>query len=130
MVKVRVNFIKTRWMCSIDCEKYPNDCINEKLVVEHIDAFVNKGFLLAGYNVIVFSIQYINIDDCWAEMERGKDNVLVANRTRFPHGLKWLAEYANSKGIKLGSYTDYGTKTCEGYPGSKEYVDLDGIFFC
>ena len=45
--------------------------------------------------------------------------------TRFPSGIKALADYIHSKGLKFGIYTDVGTKTCAGRPGSigHEYQD-------
>lgn len=44
---------------------------------------------------------------------------------RFPNGIDGLAKYVHSKGLKLGLYTDIGTNTCGGYPGSKNYFSLD-----
>ena len=31
----------------------------------------------------------------------------------------------HSKGLKLGIYGDFGTKTCAGYPGSEFYMKID-----
>ena len=59
----------------------------------------------------------MNIDDCWPEMERDSNDQLVADKSRFPSGMKELASYVHSKGLKLGTYNDMGTKTCGGYPG-------------
>lgn len=60
----------------------------------------------------------MNIDDCWLEMERDSTTgQLVADKKRFPSGIKALADYVHSKGLKLGIYNDMGTKTCAGYPG-------------
>lgn len=42
-----------RFRCEVDCTKYPNDCINEKLIVETIDHIVDDGYLKAGYNVFL-----------------------------------------------------------------------------
>lgn len=33
---------------------------------------------------------------------------LVANKKTFPHGIKALADYVHSKGLKLGIYSDAG----------------------
>jgi alpha-galactosidase len=33
---------------------------------------------------------------------------LVANKKTFPHGIKALADYVHSKGLKLGIYYDAG----------------------
>jgi hypothetical protein len=100
-----------RFMCETDCIKHPDGCINEKLYKEMADAIVDEGYLEAGYN-------YLNVDDCWSEKER--DNVtlqMVPHKERFPHGIKALAKYAHDRGLKLGLYSDIGTKTCQGYPG-------------
>ena len=35
----------------------------------------------------------------------------------------------HSKGLKLGIYEDFGTKTCGGYPGSKFYLQQDAETF-
>src|SRR5689334_21142456 len=33
------------------------------------------------------------------------------------------------RGLKLGIYEDYGTKTCAGYPGSLDYLKIDADTF-
>jgi alpha-galactosidase len=33
---------------------------------------------------------------------------LVANTKTFPHGIKAVADYVHSKGLKLGIYSDAG----------------------
>ncbi|XP_042456824.1 uncharacterized protein LOC122041257 [Zingiber officinale] len=40
-------------------------------------------------------------DDCWAEHDRDSQGYLVANRRTFPSGIKALADYVHSKGLKL-----------------------------
>jgi hypothetical protein len=35
----------------------------------------------------------------------------------------------HSKGLKMGIYEDFGTKTCGGYPGSKFYLQEDAETF-
>lgn len=75
------------------------------------DRLVEDGFKELGY-------EYVNIDDCWSELERHPlTNRLEANKQRFPSGIKALADYVHSKGLKLGLYGDMGSKTCGGYPG-------------
>ena len=41
-------------------------------------------------------------------------------RTKFPSGIKALADYVHGKGLKLGIYSSAGTTTCAGYPASLE----------
>ena len=71
----------------------------------------------------------VNIDDCWMTHDRDENGRLYPDPERFPHGIKWLADYAHSKGVKLGIYNDYGTKTCGGYMGSEGYLQKDAQTF-
>ena len=93
--------------------------IDENLVRETADLFVKLGLKDAGY-------QYVVIDDCWMEMERDPQTMkLVPDRKKFPNGIKPLADYVHSKGLKFGIYNCAGTKTCAGYPGTRGYEYLD-----
>lgn len=49
---------------------------------------MKEGYLDAGYN-------YIAIDDCWLENKRDANNRMVADRHRFPSGMKALADYVS-----------------------------------
>jgi alpha-galactosidase len=93
---------------------------NEDMVKGIADIFVEKGLKAAGY-------QYVNLDDCWALQSRDANGKLVPDPARFPNGLKAVADYVHSKGLKLGIYTSAGTKTCNeaGFPGAlgHEYSD-------
>ena len=40
-----------------------------------------------------------------------------------------LADYVHSKGIHLGIYSDYGTQTCMGRPGSYAHERVDAQTF-
>jgi len=91
--------------------------VNEGLIKETADAMVASGMKDAGY-------QYIVIDDCW---HGARDNLgfIQPDATRFPSGMKALADYVHAKGLKFGIYSDAGAKTCGGRPGSRgrEYQD-------
>eukprot|EP00794_Sanderia_malayensis_P009863 gene9862-10873_t len=100
-----------RFRCNIDCHASPKTCISEKLFMEMADKLVEDGYKEAGYT-------YVNVDDCWAEKSRAKNRTLVADRKRFPGGMAALSNYIHNKGLKIGIYTDFGAKTCAGYPGS------------
>jgi alpha-galactosidase len=39
--------------------------------------------------------------------------------------MKYIADYAHSKGLKFGIYSDRGTQTCAGRPGSQGYEKKD-----
>ena len=84
--------------------------VSEQLIRETADAMVNSGMQAAGY-------KYVNIDDCW-QVSRDAQETIIADPVRFPSGIKALADYVHSKGLKLGVYTDAGTLTCEKRPGS------------
>ena len=71
----------------------------------------------------------INIDDCWMTHDRDANGKLYPDPQRFPHGIKYLADYAHSKGVKLGIYNDYGKHTCGGYTGSEGYLLDDARTF-
>ncbi|KAK6172928.1 hypothetical protein SNE40_016490 [Patella caerulea] len=86
------------------------------------DELVKGGYKDVGY-------EYVNIDDCWPLVNRDAKGFLVADPKRFPSGIKALADYVHSKGLKLGIYGDFGTKTCGGYPGSKFYMEQDANTF-
>jgi alpha-galactosidase len=91
--------------------------VSDKLIREMADAMVSSGMQAAGY-------QYVNIDDCW-QVSRDASGTIVADPARFPSGMKALADYVHSKGLKLGLYTDAGTGTCEKRPGSLNHEDQD-----
>ena len=91
--------------------------IDEKAVREIADAMVASGMRDAGY-------QYIVIDDCWQIDRDSKGNIVVDGKA-FPSGIRVLADYVHSKGLKFGIYSDAGTKTCAGRPGSWGYEFQD-----
>ncbi|MBQ9743992.1 MAG: glycoside hydrolase family 27 protein [Clostridia bacterium] len=96
--------------------------IDEKLIMETADAMVDNGLLDAGY-------EYLVIDDCWSEKQRDENGMLVADKEKFPHGIKYVADYVHSKGLKFGMYSCCGTLTCAGYPGSFGHEFDDAKYF-
>ena len=86
--------------------------INENLVKEIADAFVTLGLKEAGY-------EYIVIDDGW-QLARDSLGNIMPDESKFPSGIKNLADYIHSKGLKFGLYSDAGTKTCGGLPGASD----------
>ncbi|XP_059661626.1 alpha-galactosidase-like isoform X4 [Cornus florida] len=97
--------------------------IDEKLIRETADAMVSSGLAAVGY-------EYINLDDCWAELNRDSQGNLVPKASTFPSGIKALADYVHSKGLKLGIYSDAGNLTCSNtMPGSLGYEEQDAKTF-
>ncbi len=94
------------------------DCdVDETMIREMADAMVETGMRDAGY-------EYINIDDCW-HGERDEEGNIQVSEEHFPSGMKALADYVHSKGLKLGIYSDAGYTTCAGRPGSRGYEYQD-----
>jgi len=91
--------------------------VSDELIRGMADAMIKSGMKDAGY-------QYVNVDDCWQVSRDGNGNI-VADPQRFPHGMKALADYVHSLGLKFGLYSDAGSKTCAGRPGGlgHEYQD-------
>lgn len=96
--------------------------INEQLIFDTADKMVETGLSALGY-------EYLVIDDCWALKERDENGRLVADPQKFPHGMKAVADYVHSKGLKFGMYSCAGYLTCAAYPGSFEYEFIDAKTF-
>eukprot|EP00884_Botryococcus_braunii_P016364 jgi/Botrbrau1/3410/Bobra.0337s0043.4 len=99
-----------------------HDEISEAHIREATDLMQQLGFQQAGY-------QYINIDDGWSERLPRAPGPIRANRTRFPNGMKAVADYVHSKGFKLGIYSDTGFQTCAQYVASGGYEMEDARQF-
>jgi alpha-galactosidase len=93
--------------------------VDENLIRQTADAMVSSGMKDAGY-------LYVIIDDCW-QVSRDKNGNIVADTQHFPSGMKALADYIHGKGLKFGIYSDTGTKTCQGRPGSRGHEFQDAL---
>jgi alpha-galactosidase len=94
------------------------DTINEKKIMETADAIVSSGLRDAGYTIL-------QLDDGWMAKVRDENGRQFADKTRFPRGMKFLADYLHERGLKLGIYSSAGATTCAGYPGSYDHEELD-----
>lgn len=83
--------------------------INEQNMKQCMDAMVSEGLLEAGYN-------YFVIDGGWRDTKLGPNGELLAHPEKFPNGIKPLADYAHSLGLKFGLHTVPGTHDCGGDP--------------
>ena len=96
--------------------------INEQMIFEMADAMAAEGLPELGYT-------YFVIDDCWSEPVRDANGRLVASREKFPHGMKYVADYVHARGLKFGMYSCAGATTCAGYPGSYNHEFEDAATF-
>ncbi|KAH9290100.1 hypothetical protein KI387_034217, partial [Taxus chinensis] len=97
--------------------------VNESIVRGTADALISTGLSNVGY-------EYVNIDDCWGEQNRDAQGNLVARASTFSSGIKALADYVHSKGLKLGIYSDAGSYTCsKTMPGSLGHEEQDAKTF-
>lgn len=92
--------------------------ISENVIRTVSDAFVDQGLLDAGYN-------YLVIDDNWHAPSRNADGSPRPHPAKFPNGMKVCADYAHSKGLKFGIYSDAAERTCANEFGSYGYESID-----
>ncbi|CAI2731937.1 unnamed protein product [Schistosoma spindalis] len=105
--------------CRLNCQRYPNNCLGENAIKRTADKLVSDGWRDLGY-------KYVVLDDCWLSKQRdSKTNSIMADPSRFPSGIKCIAEYLHSKNLSLGITLGYGNMTCSGYPGSINHLELD-----
>lgn len=78
--------------------------INEDIIKAQADAMVESGMKDAGY-------EYINVDDGFFG-GRDEEGMILPHPERFPGGMKKIADYIHSKGLKAGIYSDAGANTC------------------
>lgn len=97
------------------------DKIDEEQIKGIADVLVESGLAEAGY-------RYVNLDDGW-HGQRDSTGRIHEDLEKFPSGMKALADYIHAKGLKFGLYSDAGTKTCAGYPGSKGYEYQDAAMY-
>jgi alpha-galactosidase len=93
--------------------------ITEDKVRGTAEALVTSGLKDCGY-------EYVVIDDCWSKKEhRDSHGDLIPDPEKFPDGIKALADYVHSLGLKIGIYSDAADKTCGGYIGSYGFEEQD-----
>lgn len=91
--------------------------ISQKIIEQAVELFQNKGLYECGWN-------HIMMDDLW-QGTRKADGTPQPNASRFPNGLKTVADYVHQNGMKFGLYTDAADRTCAGAFGSYGYEEID-----
>ena len=100
---------------------YFGENINETVIRQMADAMEASGMAKAGYH-------YIMIDDGWQGGRDNKNNI-IPDPKKFPSGIKPLADYVHTKGMKLGIYSDAAQLTCAGYTASLDFEEQDAKTF-
>lgn len=95
--------------------------ISAQLICDMADAMVEGGYAAAGY-------EYIFIDDLW-QGGRDKYNNIIPDPDKFPEGIKPVADYVHSRGLKLGIYSDAAQLTCGGQTASLGFEMQDARTF-
>ncbi len=77
-------------------------------------------------NLKQFGCQYVQIDDGWQGVGQG-DGVnrdwYVTEKNKFPHGMKWLADYIRAKGLKPGIWLiPFATSDAKALPRAARVV--------
>ena len=102
--------------------------VDERKMRSMADALVKLGLKDAGY-------EFVNIDDCW-QVARSQtpdglfNGTINTDPARFPGGIKSLADYIHSLGLKFGVYTAQKELTCQRRPGSWQHEALDVQSYC
>lgn len=78
--------------------------ISENIIKKQATALVSSGLSAFGY-------QYVNIDDGYFN-NRYADGRFRLDSIKFPNGMKVVADYIHSKGLKAGFYSEAGANTC------------------
>ena len=106
--------------------------INYNVIRAQTDALVSSGLKDAGY-------QFVNIDEGWWQGTRDTTGNITVDAAEWPGGMKAIADYIHSKGLKAGIYTDAGRNGCGYYfptgrpaapgTGSEGHYDQDFLQF-
>jgi alpha-galactosidase len=95
--------------------------ITEQDVIEIAEAMVNTGMAEMGY-------EYMVLDTCW-QSEHDKTRQLPADQRRFPHGMRFLADYIHAKGLRFGIYAGGQDTDHPGPPGSSSQKLFDARIY-
>ncbi|KAH8807802.1 glycoside hydrolase family 27 protein [Xylogone sp. PMI_703] len=95
---------------------------NESVIKSTAETLVSSGLAKAGY-------KYVVLDDGWQAYSRDSSGRQQVNVTKFPSGIKSLADYVHDLGLKIGIYSDAGIYDCAFYPGSYGNEELDAATY-
>ncbi|KAF1350691.1 alpha-galactosidase/alpha-n-acetylgalactosaminidase [Delphinella strobiligena] len=95
--------------------------VDEDLLLSTARTLVDLGFRDAGYH-------YLVLDDCWSD-GRTANGTLQPDATKFPNGMKYIADHIHTLGMGFGMYSDAGAYTCGMYAGSLGHETTDAKTF-
>lgn len=95
--------------------------VDEDLLLSTAQTLVDLGFRDAGYH-------YLVLDDCWSN-GRSANGTLQPDATKFPSGMKYIADHIHALGMGFGMYSDAGAYTCGMYAGSLGHETKDAQTF-
>lgn len=95
--------------------------VSQDLLLETSKVLVESGLRDLGYN-------YVVLDDCWSG-PRGQDGYITVDETKFPDGMKYVAEKLHDQGLLYGMYSSAGEMTCAQYDGSLDHEAEDAESF-
>lgn len=81
-------------------------CANETTMMQQGQALIDTGLHKLGY-------KYVNMDCGWIGGRR-TNGTLFESPTKFPRGLRFLANWMHERGLLLGVYSDRGTHDFSG----------------
>jgi len=97
--------------------------IDEKLIMQLADSLVSSGLRDLGYD-------HLNIDDGYLKPGRDGNGGLIVDTSKFPNGIKYIADYIHSKRLKFGLYTARTLRQCGSKaPGMPGYETQDAKQF-
>ncbi|MBO0883933.1 MAG: glycoside hydrolase family 27 protein, partial [Mycobacterium sp.] len=79
--------------------------VTASIVEAQARALVSSGMKAAGY-------AYVNLDGGWDLLDRDAQGQLQPDPRKFPDGIKPVAAYIHSLGLKFGIYASLGTTNC------------------
>ena len=93
------------------------------MIKETADALVATGLRDLGYT-------FVNLDGGWPMGRNRTNGRLVPDPSRFPGGIRSLADYVHARKLKLGIYTARSQWSCDGTPGSYSFEAVDADTIC
>jgi alpha-galactosidase len=95
--------------------------VSANLLLTTGEKLVSLGLRDLGYN-------YVVLDDCWSN-GRDENGMLVPHESKFPKGIKVVADGLHNLGLLFGMYSSAGSYTCQKYPGSLGHEQIDADTF-